>query len=70
MTRLEVTNGGVAHSLCVKLEGAADAVSAGDVTFADGKVGAYINEVDAQSGKSMTDQQAQDLEGLAQLLMP
>ena len=70
VSSLEVTNGGVAHSLCVKLEGAADAVSAGDLTSADGKVGAYVNEVDAQSGKSVTDQQAQDLEGLAQLLMP
>jgi len=70
VTRLEVTNGGVAHSLCVKLEGAADAVAAGDLTSADGKVGAYVNEVDGQSGKSITDQQAQDLEGLAHLLMP
>ena len=70
VTRLEVTNGGVAHSLCVKLEGAADAVASGDTAAATGKLGAYVNEVEAQSGKSLTDQEAQDLEGLGQLLMP
>src|SRR5207248_804218 len=70
VTRLEVTNGVVAHSLCVKLEGAADAVASGDTAAATGKLGAYVNEVEAQSGKSLTDQEAQDLEGLGQLLMP
>ena len=70
VTTLEVGKVGVAHSLCEKLQGAADAVAAGDSVAADGNVGAYINEVDAQSDKSLTTQQAQDLEGLAQLLMP
>jgi hypothetical protein len=55
VTELDVTKEGVAHSLCVKLE--------------QGDFGAYINEVEAQGGKSLTDQQALDLEGLAQLLM-
>jgi len=69
VTGLEVSNGGVAHSLCVKLEGARDAAASGDSVSADGKLGAYVNEVEAQSGKALTDQQALDLEGLAQLLM-
>lgn len=55
VTQLDVTKEGVAHSLCEKLQ--------------HEDFGAYINEVEAQSGKSMTDQQATDLEGLAQLLM-
>ena len=70
VTGLEVSNGGVAHSLCVKLEGARDAAASGDSVSADGKLGAYVNEVEAQSGKALTDQQALHLEGLAQLLMP
>ncbi|TMC54835.1 MAG: HYR domain-containing protein [Chloroflexi bacterium] len=70
VTQAEASNEGVAHSLCVKLQGAADAVAAGDPAAADGKLGAYINEVEAQSDKSLTSQQAQDLAGLAQLLMP
>ena len=70
VTRAEASDEGVAHSLCVKLQGAADAVAAGDSAAADGKVGAYINEVEAQGDKSLTSQQAQDLAGLAQLLMP
>jgi hypothetical protein len=55
VTQLEVTKLGVAHSLCVKLQ--------------HGAFDAFINEVEAQSGKALTDQQAQDLEGLAGLLI-
>ena len=69
VTRLEVTNEGVAHSLCVKLEGAEDAAARGDSQAADGKLGAFTNEVEAQRGKTLTAQQAQDLEGLAALLL-
>jgi hypothetical protein len=70
VTGLEVSKEGIAHSLCKKLQNAADAVAAGDLNAADGILGAYINELDAQSGKALSDQQAQDLEGLARLLMP
>jgi hypothetical protein len=55
VTKLDVAEPGVAHSLCAKLQ--------------HGDFGPYINEVEAQSGKSITEQQALDLEGLAQLLM-
>ena len=70
VTTLEVGKEGLAHSLCAKLQGAADAGAAGDSVAAAGKLGAYINEVEAQGDKSLTAQQAQDLESLAQLLMP
>ena len=69
MTKADVTKEGIAHSLCVKLEGAADAFAQGDSAAVDGKLGAYVNEVDAQNGNALTAQQAQDLEGLAALLM-
>ena len=69
VTKADVTKEGIAHSLCVKLEGAADAFAQGDSAAVDGKLGAYVNEVDAQNGNALTAQQAQDLEGLAALLM-
>ena len=47
MTTAYVSKEGVAHSLCVKLE--------------HGSYGAYENEVAAQSGKSMTAEQAATL---------
>ena len=69
VARIDVAKEGIAHSLCVKLQGAADAMETGDSAAVDGKLGAFGNEVDAQSGKALTAQQAQDLEGLAALLM-
>jgi hypothetical protein len=70
VTRLEIGKEGIAHSLCVKLEGAADAALRGDTAAVDGKLNAYINEVDAHSGDVLTPQQAADLESLVRLLMP
>ena len=52
-TRYE-TKAGVAESLCVKLQ--------------HGQLGAYANEVDAQSGKSLTEVQAATLKRLAMRL--
>jgi hypothetical protein len=51
LTNAYVTKDGVAHSLCVKLE--------------HGSYGAYANEVAAQSGKSLTAEQAATLTRLA-----
>ncbi len=48
------TNAGVADSLCVKLD--------------RGQIGAYVNELDAQAGKSPTVEQADLLAGFAQML--
>jgi hypothetical protein len=69
VTKLAVAKQGIAHSLCVKLEGAAASAARGDVSAMNGKLNAYVNELEAQSGKALTAQQASDLEGLARLLM-
>lgn len=44
---------GVANSLLVKLQGAQAALDSGDTSAACGKLGAFVNEVQAQSGKKI-----------------
>lgn len=44
---------GIANSLLVKLQGAQAALDSGDTTAACGKLGAFVNEVEAQSGKKI-----------------
>jgi hypothetical protein len=54
LTEQFITKEGVAHSMCVKLE--------------SGSIKAYINEVEAQTGKSLTQEQAELLIRLARSL--
>jgi len=43
-----------ANSLIVKLQGAASALDRGNIEAACGTLGAFLNEVNAQSGKKLT----------------
>jgi hypothetical protein len=52
---------GLEQSFNVKLQGARDAFNADDSTTACNKLGAFINEVGAQSGKALTADQAGQL---------
>ena len=52
---------GITNSLDVKLQDVADAFNAGDKTTACNKLGSFINEVQAQSGKALTIAQATQL---------
>jgi hypothetical protein len=60
-----VTDGGIANSLCVKLDAASAAAAAGNVNGETGALNAYTNEVAAQSGKSLTQTEAAILTRLA-----
>jgi hypothetical protein len=53
LTRRFVTNAGIANSLCVKLTNAAAATARGNRTAAANQLGAYANEVRAQTGKAI-----------------
>lgn len=68
LTKQFVSNGGIANSLCVKLDNAAKQAAAGNTTASDNVLGAYINEVAAQSGKALTAAQADILTRLAKAL--
>ncbi len=59
---------GIANSLKVKLVNALAAVQSGNTTSACGKLDAFINEVQAQSGHAITPQQAAQLINLANLV--
>lgn len=54
LTKRWISNAGVANSLCVKLTNAAAAKARGDVKAHDNLLGAYANEVKAQTGKMVT----------------
>lgn len=51
LTKRWISNAGVANSLCVKLTNAAAAKARGDLKAHDNLLGAYANEVKAQTGK-------------------
>lgn len=68
LTESFVTNQGVAHSLVVKLASAKEAVAEGNLEDRDGLLQAYVNELSAQSGKKLTEQQASLLISLADFL--
>ena len=65
LTRQYVTRVGVASSLIAKLNAAEKAEERGDLEAKAGALGAYINELGAQSGKTLTAEQAEFLIGLA-----
>jgi hypothetical protein len=69
VTAAAVDKPGITHSLGAKLDAAIAAAATGDTSAMDGSLNAYINEVEAQSGKAIDAQTATDLEGLAALLM-
>ncbi|HEX7020708.1 MAG TPA: hypothetical protein VF159_11885 [Gemmatimonadaceae bacterium] len=54
LTKRWISNAGVANSLCVKLTNAAAAKARGDLKAHDNLLGAYANEVKAQTGKTIT----------------
>ena len=69
VTQREVDDSQIAHSLSVKLEGAEEAASRGNSEAANGMLGAFVNELDAQAGKAIDAGLAAGLQGLAGLLM-
>jgi hypothetical protein len=63
-----VTNAGVAGALCAKLSAAKAAIARGDTTSKNGQLGAYRNQLSAQSGKSIPADKAQILSQLSQVI--
>ena len=68
LTRTLVQKAGVADGLCDKLATAAAADARGDTTTRDGALNAYRNQLDAQSGKSVTEADAALLASLSRSL--
>jgi hypothetical protein len=68
LTRTLVTKQGIADGLCDKLDIAAAANARGDTATRDGAVNAYRNQLDAQTGKSVTAADAARLKALSYLL--
>ena len=54
LTESFVTKTEVANSLTTKLNGAKEAAAKGNQNAVEGKLKAYVNELSAQSGKSIT----------------
>lgn len=68
LTIAAVSNAGIATSLCAKLDAAAAADARGQVATAHHILGAYLNELDAQRGKTISDASADLLTRYAGLL--
>lgn len=62
------TSAGVAQGLCSKLEAARAAAAKGNANAKAGQIGAFINLVQAQTGKALTAEQAAILTRLVKLL--
>ena len=65
LTHQWISKASVANSLCAKLDAAKAAAARGDWKAKAGILAAYLNEVSAQSGKSLTVEQAALLAQLA-----
>jgi hypothetical protein len=65
-----VSKSGIAHSLCVKLEGAKEAAERDNEQAANNKLDAFHHEVDAQSGKAILEEHAGLLIRFADALRP
>ncbi|MEO8632033.1 MAG: lamin tail domain-containing protein [Chloroflexota bacterium] len=63
-----VQKAGIANALCAKLEAAAASDARGNHNAKAGQIGAFINQVDAQRGKSISDADATRLIALAEAL--
>jgi PKD repeat protein len=61
--------GGLENSLTSKLENAIDSLEKGNLNAAANKLGAFINQVEAQRGKKLTDEQADELIAAAQRII-
>uniref|UniRef100_UPI0037C732B5 FIMAH domain-containing protein n=1 Tax=Paenibacillus vietnamensis TaxID=2590547 RepID=UPI0037C732B5 len=59
---------GIQHALVSKLNQAKDSASQRNTNAMQGQLDAFINQVNAQSGKALTEQQARVLTELANLL--
>ncbi|HWI51793.1 MAG TPA: GON domain-containing protein [Symbiobacteriaceae bacterium] len=68
LTRQFVSQDGVAKSLCAKLDGAKASSERGNAKSKAGQMSAFISELQAQSGKALTPEQAAILTRLAQAL--
>jgi hypothetical protein len=68
LTKLYVDSADVAQSLCDKLAAAKAAAAAGKTKTKENILDAYVNQVEAQSGKSMTAAEAEILTDLAEQL--
>jgi prepilin-type N-terminal cleavage/methylation domain-containing protein len=65
LTKTYVNKNGVANGMCAKLSAAEAAEARGDLQAKKGSLGAYVNQVAAQSGKSLTRKRATTLITLA-----
>lgn len=68
LTKQYVNKEGVAHAMCAKLSAAEAAEARGDLQAKKGSLGAYMNQVAAQSGKAVTRRRAATLTTLARTL--
>jgi hypothetical protein len=68
LTRAAVSKEGVANALCAKLAEAEAADERGDDDAKAGSLGAYVNQLEAQSGKSLTAEAAAQLAAIAATL--
>ena len=65
LTRSYVENDGIANALCAKLAAAEAAAGRGNENAKNGSLGAYVNQLEAQSGKSIPADAAAWLAALA-----
>jgi hypothetical protein len=68
LTRFHVSKEGVANALCAKLAAAEAADERGNDNAKAGSLGAYVNQLEAQSGKSLTAEAAAQLAAIAATL--
>jgi len=68
LVALYVDKHGIAHALIVKLDAAEEAEERGNLAAKAGALGAFANQVSAQSGKALTPKQAQVLLTMVQTL--
>ena len=64
LTKMYVNKEGVASAMCAKLSAAEAAEERGDYEARNGALGAYLNQVAAQSGKALTRRRAETLSNL------
>ncbi len=64
LTEAYVTKAGIANALCAKLDAAERADARGQANAKAGSLGAYVNQLRAQSGKAITAERAEFLIGL------
>jgi hypothetical protein len=69
LTETFITDEGIAHSLTAKLASAKEAAAGGNKEAVAGKLKAFVNELSAQSGKSITEGQVNRLISLSSNLL-